>query len=248
LPMWFQRLVGSSSSKGHPAHVSSLRAQAPGLVCGQLSENDRVWRVRSSCPGFPVAFRLPPFASWPSCPATDVRSPCGRPTGWLVFSTGPVTGFPCSALVRCGRCRTPPIPRDRGALVADIETSATTAASQRRVLFFGGTPSPEILGNEACGGSRPFALPAFPLPVTDGWSIGPWAFSRASHPTVASDACQERGRALSTHSELTVEHSRPSISVISLTTVRPHVAPRCPSVLGPRPPGPRVARRRGRRR
>ena len=32
--------------------------------------------------------------------------------------------------------RVPPIPRDRGAHMADIETSATTAASQRRVLSF----------------------------------------------------------------------------------------------------------------
>ena len=47
------------------------------------------------------------------------------------------TGFPCSALLRCDRCRAPPILRDRGALMADIETSATTAASQRRVLSSG---------------------------------------------------------------------------------------------------------------
>jgi hypothetical protein len=48
-----------------------------------------------------------------------------------------VTGFPCFALVRRDRCRAPPLLRDRGALMADIETSATTAASQRRVLFSG---------------------------------------------------------------------------------------------------------------
>jgi hypothetical protein len=45
------------------------------------------------------------------------------------------TGFPCSALLRRDRCRAPSILRDRGALMADIVTSATTAASQRRVLF-----------------------------------------------------------------------------------------------------------------
>jgi hypothetical protein len=47
-----------------------------------------------------------------------------------------VTGFPCFALVRCDRCRASPLPRDRGALMADILTSAITAASQRRVLSF----------------------------------------------------------------------------------------------------------------
>jgi hypothetical protein len=50
-------------------------------------------------------------------------------------------------------------------------------------------------------------FPVFPLPVASGWNTGPWAFSRASHPAVASDACQERERALSTRPELTVDHS-----------------------------------------
>jgi hypothetical protein len=47
------------------------------------------------------------------------------------------TGFPCSALVRYDRCRAPPVPRGRGAHVAGIETSAITAAFQRRALFSG---------------------------------------------------------------------------------------------------------------
>jgi hypothetical protein len=58
----------------------------------------------------------------------------GLPAVGLVHRT--MTGFTCSALVRYDRCRAPPIPRDRGALMADIETSATTAAFQRRVLSF----------------------------------------------------------------------------------------------------------------
>src|SRR5260370_12869045 len=90
------------------------------------------------CPRFPAAFRLRRLASWRSCPATGFRLPHGRPTGG--WSRPPdLTGFPCSALVRCDRCRVPPIPRGRGAHVADIETSATTAASQRLALFSGGT-------------------------------------------------------------------------------------------------------------
>ncbi len=95
-------------------------------------------------PRFPAAFRLPPLASWPSCPATGFRLPHGRPTGG--WSRPPdLTGFPCSALVRYDRCRVPPIPRGRGAHVADIETSATTAASQRLALFSGGTSTyPEL--------------------------------------------------------------------------------------------------------
>ena len=50
------------------------------------------------------------------------------------YSHRTTTGFPCSALLRCDRCRVPPLLRDRGALMAAIWTSATTAASQRRVL------------------------------------------------------------------------------------------------------------------
>ena len=91
-----------------------LRAQALSPVCGQLYADDRMWRVRSRVFAFLLAFRLPPFASWPSCPAPDIRLPCGRPTGGR-SSPPDLTGFPCSALVRRDRCRAPPIPRDRGA-------------------------------------------------------------------------------------------------------------------------------------
>jgi len=169
------------------------------------------------CLRLPVVFRPPPFASWPSCPATGFRLPCGRPTGrWSLPPD--LTGFPCFALVSCDRCRAPPLPRDRGALMADYSTSATTAASQRRALFPGVASISRGLRSRGLRGFTIFALPAFPLPVTSGWNTGPWASSRASHPAVTSDACQERERALSTHSELTVEHSRPSISVTSLTT------------------------------
>ena len=71
-------------------------------------------------------------------------------------------------------------------------------------------------------------FPVFPLPVTSGWNAGPWAFSRASHPAVTSDACQERERALSTRPELTADQSTLHSSYLT-QTVRPHVAPICAS-------------------
>jgi hypothetical protein len=71
-------------------------------------------------------------------------------------------------------------------------------------------------------------FPVFPLPVTSGWNAGPWAFSRASHPAVTSDACQERERALSTRPELTADQSTLHSSYLT-QTVRPHVAPRSAS-------------------
>ena len=71
-----------------------------------------------TCPRFPVAFRLPPFASWPSCPATDIRFPCGRPTGgwssppdlggFSMFRTGemrPVSGAPSTPGPWCSHDR-----------------------------------------------------------------------------------------------------------------------------------------------
>jgi hypothetical protein len=166
-------------------------------------------------PRFPAAFRLPPFASWPSFPATDIRFPYGLPTGgWSappdhdgvsMFHTGemrPVPGAPYTPGPWCshGRHRN-----------FDHHCHLPAAGPVLRCRF----PSPGVLGNEACRGSRHSPFRSSPLPVTDGWNTGPWAFSRASHPAVASDACQERGRALSTRSELTVD-IRPSMSVFSL--------------------------------
>jgi hypothetical protein len=182
-------------------------------------------------PRFPVVFRPPSFASWPSYPATEFRVPCGPPTGG--WSPPPdLTGFPRSALVRYDRCRVPPLPRDRGAPMADAETSATTAASQRRALF-SGTASipPEFWMTRLTEVHVRSPFPVFSSPVASGWIIDPWASSRASHPAVTSDACQERRRALSTHPELTVDHSRPSISVISLTQCDLMSHPRSPVII-----------------
>jgi hypothetical protein len=173
---------------------------------------------------FPVAFRLPPLASWPSFPATGIRLPRGRPTGgWSnppdrngvsMFRTvemRPVSGAPSTPGPWCSRgrlehtghhCRLPaagPVPR------SCFHHPRVWVTRLTRVHVI-----------------RPH--PVFPLPVTDGWSTGPWASSRASHPAVTSDACQERGQALSTRPELTADHDR-ALHLGQLThTVRPHVA------------------------
>jgi hypothetical protein len=136
---------------------------------------------------------------------------------WLVSSTGPdgvsmfrtaeirpVSGASCTPGPWCSHGR-------RGNFGHHCRISA--AGPVLRCCL----PPVGVLADEACRDSRHSPFPVFPLPVTDGWSVGPWASSRASHPAVTSDACQERGRALSTRPELTVEHVRPSISVVSLT-------------------------------
>lgn len=192
------------------------------------------------CRRFPVAFSAAAvcFLAVLFPPRVSAFLTVSLSTAGLLRRT--VSGFPCFALVRCDRCRAPPIPRDRGALMADIETSATTAASQRRVLSFAVAPHlPKFWVTRLTEIHVSSPFPVFPLPVTDGWSIRPWAFSRASHPTVASDACQERGQALSTRSELTVD-IRPSPFGYLTHSVRPHVALRAP--VSPRLPNPqRVA-------
>jgi len=127
------------------------------------------------CSCFPAAFQLPPFASWPSCSRRRYPLSSRSAYQWLTHRTA--TGFPCFTLLRCDRCRAPPILRDRGAPVADIETPATTAASQRRVLFLRCCLHlPEFWVTKLAGVHFRSPFPAFPLPVTSGWNAGPWAF------------------------------------------------------------------------
>ena len=135
LPIWFQRFVGSDSSKGHPAHVSSL--SGPGTRPG-MRPVIRSTTVFGGCSHLPsLSCRLSAaairFLAVLFPPQISASLTVGLPAAGQFRWTW--TGFPCSALVRRDRCRAPPIPRDRGALMADIETSATTATSQRRVLF-----------------------------------------------------------------------------------------------------------------
>ena len=158
------------------------------------------------CSCFPAAFRLPPFASWPSCSRRRYLLPSRSAYQWLrppdcdgvsMFHTAemrPVPGASYTPGPWCshGRhrnfshhCRLPaagPFPRYCFHLPEFWVTKLTEVHSR-----------------------SPF--PVFPLPVTSGWNTGPWAFSRASHPAVSSSACQERERALSTRPELTADQS-----------------------------------------
>ena len=83
---------------------------------------------------FPVTFRCAAFrflaVLFP--PRTSASLTVGLPAAGL--RPPDLTGFPCFTLARYDRCRVLPVPRDRGALMADLMTSAITAASQRRVL------------------------------------------------------------------------------------------------------------------
>jgi hypothetical protein len=105
-------------------------------------------------PRFPVAFRLPPFASWPSYPATDIRLPCGRPTGsWSsppdhdgvsMFRTGetrPASGASYTPGPWCSHGRRRNFSHHCRLPAADPVLRCCT-------------PSSEVLANEAYRGSR----------------------------------------------------------------------------------------------
>ena len=85
------------------------------------------------CHCFPVSFRLPPFASWPSCPAAGFGPPYGRLTGIWSFSRT-VTGFPRFAHVSSGRFRASSLPRGHGARMTGCNLPVNIAASQRQAL------------------------------------------------------------------------------------------------------------------
>jgi hypothetical protein len=164
-----------------------FRARAPGPVCGQLYEHDRLWRVRS-----PVLAFLLPFGCRRSLlgrPVPPRSSLAHWPTGWSVHRTG--TGSP----FRTGEIR--PVSGasyTRGCShMTEIANSATTTASSRE-LVSGATFHLPGSANEAYGGSHLPTLPAFPVTGDDQQP----GLSPSFHPAVTSDACQERGRVLST--------------------------------------------------
>ncbi len=117
------------------------------------------------------------------------------------------SGLPRSTPTSCDRVGCLLDPGDGGALPVGCRARPAPAASQRPV------PTPRC--HIPSAGLRftrhqrrftQFTRPVCPLPVTPGWNGSPWAFPRASHPAVTSDARQGRGQAVSTHPELRHRH------------------------------------------
>jgi hypothetical protein len=105
-----------------------------------------------------------------------------RPTRALARWT--VTGFPRFTHLRNGRVRAPSVPRGPGARTAGALPPAAIAASQRQALHPASCiPSHGAIPNEASSrGLLSFTRPAFPSPVTPGWSGRPWAFPSGFAP------------------------------------------------------------------
>jgi hypothetical protein len=99
-------VVAGVTSKAHQAHVSSLSCQAFACIRPVMRDN----RGRHGLPSrFPVAFRLPAFASWAFLSRQGIvpfsRSAYPAPQR---VRAGTSTGFPCSARTRYGWVRVPP--------------------------------------------------------------------------------------------------------------------------------------------
>jgi len=143
----------------------------------------------------------------PSCSRHGIPR-CCLPAGGRSCRT--VTGFPRSARPSHVRCRAPPLPRGRGARLAGVPTPASTAASQQPAL---NPRNPSIarapLYEALRRGSHcsPFRTSPHLSPADGSPALG--LPPGASHPTAQTvrDACQERGRALSTRPELTASHT-----------------------------------------
>ena len=101
-----------------------FHARAPGPVSGQLYEPIRGGPIDLA--RFPVAFRLPAFASWASCTRQGLGPslpPAYRhpQTAWRT-----PTGFPCSARMRHDWGWVPPVPRGRWCPHGRIQSLAAT--------------------------------------------------------------------------------------------------------------------------
>lgn len=113
-------IVVVASSQGHQTHVSTLSGQAPALS-GQLCRTTSGGPVIT--PRFPVAFRLPAFASWVFLPPLMI---------WAFLAVGlpDTTSYPDIIGIITLRTsetrpvRTPPLPRDGGVLPTDWTSSA----------------------------------------------------------------------------------------------------------------------------
>jgi hypothetical protein len=149
-------------------------------------------------PGFPLRFRRRRLLLGHPIPAGGLGLPHGRLTGGArrrIPDLDGVTAFRTHEL-RPGWALS--IPRGRRCSSrTEGRAQPAPAASQRPVLAPRHQPS--------TGGGRftrhrrefkQFARPVFPSPVAPGWNGSPWAFPRASHPTVTSGARRGRGQAI----------------------------------------------------
>jgi hypothetical protein len=204
-------------------HTSAcFRSQAHGLVSGQLS-GTTTWRKRSSRPGFPLPFGCRPSLLGHPVPARELGSPYGRLTGAWHRT---LTGFPCSARVRCGWGRTSSIPRGRR---CPHGRECSTAAACRIATALSLSPRHCIPArkvtltrhHQGFPGSHP--APSLPLTCGPPSGQGPLGFPMSSAPGRYRPRTSWRGQVQTlTRSHVTGISQPPSNGLTP--HVRPHVA------------------------
>jgi hypothetical protein len=170
---------------------------------------------RSSCRGFPVAFRPPALASWTSCPAGGFRPSYDRPTGPKARTP---TGFPRSAHSIHDRIGCPLYPETTRC------SSGQSCPPDHRAPPLPGARSyhpghhpiyPELrMTRRHQGFTRVHPPGLLPGPAATGWNSNRLGHHpRASHPTGQEPATHaEAGDGQSSTSpELHHRHCRPPI-------------------------------------
>ena len=216
------------SPKAHLAHVSALTGRSA-RIRPVIRPAGRV-HAR-----FPAAFRPPALASW-AILFPPQRSAFSRSTHRLRPDQDGVSTFHMRKTPDRGGCRLYP-----GAAVFSATGQvprSPPAASQRPALApRSRNHLPGLTLTRRHHGSLTFTRPAFPSPAVPGWNEDPWAFPRASHPAVTSDARQVgTGHRTLTRTTRHQRHRRPPNQRRHSLHMRPRVAPHtCTAVRQRRP-------------
>ena len=134
---WRRFVKGPPGSRQHP-----FGHRHESLLCGQLyAQPPSGGTVHARA--FLLPFGRRHLLLEPSCSRHGVPR-CCLPAGGRSCRT--MTGFPRFTHPSCVRCRVPPLPRGRGALLTVLPKTASTAASQRPAHIPQKTlPSPGLL-------------------------------------------------------------------------------------------------------
>ncbi len=168
---------------------------------------------------FPAAFRPPAFASWASCSRHGIQ--LSLRSAYRRYPHRTLTGFPCSARVRCGWGRASSIPRGRRCPHGRV--SSTTAACRitaaRPLSPRCCIPAREVMLTRHHQGfpvSRP--VPSLPLACDPQPERGPLGFPASFTPGRYRPRMSRWGQVTDTNPKSRHRHQPASTSPDSLLT------------------------------
>jgi hypothetical protein len=193
-------VVVTFASLAHLTASARFRAGPPGVRIRPVMRDDRLEGAAITS-RFPVAFRLPAFASRSS----DARRGAGPSSRSAYRPEGRTpTGLPRSARTSCDRGGCPLYPGDRR-----CSSRPRDVLSRRLPLYRGQSLVPAPASHRQGFASRGINEGSHDSPVRSSLACGrpggtgsPWASPRASHPAVAGDARRGWDRPSSTDLEL----------------------------------------------